>query len=399
MSRETPWAVLMCKFKDDQRGFVTIKRQDVEAMFTASDIENVVTFWRDVSYGEVDLSGSKTFGWLTLDQKQQDFKNVLATLGNDTARSAMFSWALKAASDGEIKLDSFYGVTVYMSTPTDLWGVLQGGTGQVVCDVASSLPQILQEYGHGYGIQHSRSVIDPTDYTNPFCIMSSTAFGINNDDGTSHDPRFIGHDPTFAGRNGPSGPGLCSPYMSQKGWLPDSRTQHVGSNGTRPETTILKLSALGEFGAAFPQAAIIEFDSPQSLTYFIEYRRGGWDKGINYNPIVVHQLRADKYSYFAGYIRTVTTGMTGSEATPAQPAGRWYVDAQFDLSVELLSLVDDGAAVLIRIAPAAAGRDLSVRTIANSTLGLSGAFSVKTQVLSPSESSVRDKLNFLLGQE
>jgi hypothetical protein len=84
---------------------------------------------------------------------------------------------------------------------------------------------------------------------------------------------------------------------------------------------------------------------------------------------------------------------------PAQLAGRWYVDAQFDLSVELLSLVDDGAAVLIRIAPAAAGRDLSVRTIANSTLRLSGAFSIKTQVLSPGESSVRDKLIFLLGQE
>ena len=122
MSRETPWAVLMCKFKDDQRGFVTINRQDAEAMFKAPDIENVVTFWRDVSYGEVDLSGSKTFGWLTLDQKQQDFNDALATLGNDKARSAMFSWALKAASDAEIKLDSFYGVTVYMSTPTDLWG-------------------------------------------------------------------------------------------------------------------------------------------------------------------------------------------------------------------------------------------------------------------------------------
>jgi len=187
--------------------------------------------------------------------------------------------------------------------------------------------------------------------------------------------------------------------MSQKGWLPDSRTQHVGSNGSRPETTILKLSALGEFNAAFPQAAIVEFDSPQPLTYFIEYRRGRWDKGIDYNPIVAHQFRADKYSYFAGYIRTVTTGMTGSEATPVQPAGRWYVDAQFDLSVELLSLVDDGAAVSIRIAPAAAGRDLSVRTIVNSTLGLAGAFSIKTQVLSPSESSVRDRLIFLLSQK
>ncbi len=70
-----------------------------------------------------------------------------------------------------------------------------------------------------------------------------------------------------------------------------------------------------------------------------------------------------------------------------------------DLSIEVMAVSADRSSVTIRIAPAAAAATFSVRAIANSKLRLSGAFSIKTQVLSPSESSVRDKLIFLLGQE
>ena len=392
MSRNTPWIILLCRFSDDDGSGKPQPIPYYVSLFGGDDPESIPSFWRDMTYGELDLvTGTEVSPWLTLPQKRSDHTGL-------STRKALFRWAKDAGKQAGVDFDRFYGVVAFFAVGTDLFGTQEDGP-HVVCDVLSSPAQIFQEYGHAYGLQHSRSVIDPTDYTNPFCIMSGMSFGVNNDDGTSHDPRFIDHDPTFPSRFGPSGPGLCSPYLSQAGWLPALRTRQVVSNGTHPETTILKLSALGEFGAAFPQAAIIEFGSPQSLTYFVEYRRGEWDKGIIYNPIVVHQLRADKYCYFAGYIRTVTTGMTGIGTMPAQLAGRWYVDAQFDLSVEFLSLVDDGAAVLIRIAPAAAGRDLSVRTIANSTLRLSGAFSIKTQVLSPGESSVRDKLIFLLGQE
>ncbi len=96
MSQVTPWAILLCKFQDDKRGFVTINRQNVEQMFTANNIENVVTLWRDVSYGELDLSGSKACGWLTLTQKQQEY---LATGTQSEGRRALVDWAKKAAGD------------------------------------------------------------------------------------------------------------------------------------------------------------------------------------------------------------------------------------------------------------------------------------------------------------
>ena len=392
MSRNTPWIILLCRFSDDNGSGNPKPIAFYASLFGGDDPESIPSFWRDMTYGELDLvTGTEVSPWLTLPQKRSDHTGT-------ATRGALYGWAKAAGTRVGIDFGRFYGVTAFFANGTDLFGT-KGNDPHVVCDVLSSPAQILQEYGHAYGLQHSRSVIDPTDYTNPFCTMSSTNFGINNDDGTSHDPRFVGHDPTFPSKFGPSGPGLCSPYLSQAGWLPDSRTRRVVSNGSHPETTILKLSALGEFGAAFPQAAIIEFDAPQPVTYFIEYRRGEWDKGVVYSPIVIHQRRADKMAYFAGYIRTLATGSTGIGGVPSQFAGRWYVDTQFDLSVELLSLVDDGAGVLIRIAPAAAGRNLSVRAIAGSTLGLSGAFSIKAQVLSPGESSLRDKLIFLLGRQ
>jgi hypothetical protein len=391
MPRSTPWIILLCKFSDDPGTASLQSIADYAAFFAGEDPESIPSYWRDVSYGELDLvTGTEISPWLRLPQKRSDHVGL-------STRKNLFEWAKAAGRNAGIDFDRFFGTVAFFAVQTDLFGT--SDDPHVVCDILSAPAQILQEYGHAYGLQHSRSVIDPTDYTNPFCIMSSMSFGVNNNDGTSHDARFIGHDPTFPSRFGRSGPGLCSPYLFQEGWLPPLRVRQVVSKGTHPETTLLKLSALGELGAVFPQAAIIEFDVPQSLTYFIEYRRGEWDKGVIYNPIVVHQVREDKYSYFAGYTRTVTTGMTGIGANTTQLAGRWYVDTQVDLSVEFLSLIEDGAAVLIRIAPAAAGRDLSVRAIANSTLQLSGAFSIKNQVLSPGESSVRDKLIYLLGQE
>jgi hypothetical protein len=283
-----------------------------------------VTFWEDVSYGELDLSGSEVFGWLTLDQIRSDY----------TVRDSFLeTWGKKAAADAGIDLSHHYGVVVFLNTHTDLFGQ----PNFVAADIASNLSQILQEVGHGYGLKHSRSVANPTDYQNPFCIMSGLTFGDTN--------------PTFQGKFGQSGPGLCSPLVFQAGWLPESRIVRVSTNGTSPAATELVLSPLGERNPAHPQVAMFDLTMPQAYEYFVEYRSGGWDRGLNQTAVVFHQLRPDKLAYYAGSIAT-STGFSGGGfggGTVTLPGGP-YADPQFDLSVEVLSLLDDGA-VKIRIAP------------------------------------------------
>jgi hypothetical protein len=372
MSRATPWAVLLCKFKDDQRGFITINRQDVEAMFTSNDIENIPTFWRDVSYGEIDMSGSKVFGWLTLDQKQEDYRRGGT---NDQIRSAIVALAKQTASDAGIDLASFYGVTLYMSTETDLWG----SPGTVMCDVGSSLAQILQEYGHGYGLKHSRSLAVPEDYKNPFCIMSGMDFGNT--------------EPTFTDRFGASGPLLCSPYVEAAEWFSPSQIAHLETNGTRPTLNTLRLSPLGGATRPYPQAAVFGLNVPYETTYFIEFRSGGWDRGMAQNQVVIHQRRPDGYAYFAGSIPTSVGLVNGVTLLP----GRSWLDTEFDLSVRLHTVLDQDDAIEITVGPAAAVQALSVRTIAQSKLNVTGRFSVQSQIARSNEKSLRASLLALVG--
>jgi hypothetical protein len=368
MATKTPWAILLCKFKDDvidlksfrnaakrfpfdqfgnsarailARRFdmqrpVSMKElirnisepgqvlQNEVALFTAPDIENVVTYWQDISYGELDLSGSEVFGWLTLDQNRSDY----------TIRDSFLEiWGKKAAADAGIDLSRFYGVVVFLNDATDLYGKSKF----VAADIASNFSQILQEVGHGYDLEHSRSVANPTDYQDPFCIMSGLTFG--------------GANPTFQGRFGQSGPGLCSPYVFQAGWLAESRITRVPTNGSSPVATDLVLSPLSERSPAHPQVAMFDLTVPQPYKYFVEYRSGGWDRGLNQTAVVIHQLRPDKVAYYAGSIAT-STGFSGGGfegGTVTLPGGP-YADPQFNLSVQVLSLLEDRA-VNIRIAP------------------------------------------------
>lgn len=409
MSTNTPWAILLCRFKDDvtqltsfrdaARRFpfdqfgnsarailahrfdmqppISLKElirniseptqvlQNVVTLFTALDIENVVTYWQDISYGQLDLTHSEVFGWFRLDKNKEDIAR----------RQDLVDWAKKAATDSGVDLGRFYGVVVYINVATDLWG----NSRQVVCDIASNLSQILQEVGHGYDLDHSRSVANPTDYQNPFCIMSGLTFG--------------GTNPTFQDRFGQSGPGLCSPYVFKAGWLSESRIARVTSNGRYPASTKLILSPLGETNPRHPQVAVFGLNTPQEVTYFVEYRSGGWDRGLRQNAVVIHQLRPDNFAYYAGSIATSVGFANGITLLP----GKAYVDSQFDLSVEVLSIFDDDT-IKIRIAPAAAVQTLSVRTIARTKLGIGTGFSVRNQVLQNTAISLRGRLVELLGQ-
>ena len=369
MGPATPWAILLCKFKDDKRGFVTVDLQNTKDMFVGSSTENIAAYWQDVSYGSMDFSGSKAFGWLTLDKNQSDYVGS----GRDPqGRQDLVTWARDAAKDAGYDLSSFYGVAVFMSTATDLWG----GPNNVVCDLDSAMAAILQEFGHGYGLaKHTRAVSTPTtDYTNPICVMSAMTFG--------------GSDPTYSGPFGASGPLLCSPYVDIAGWLAPNRIHAIPMAGQRPKLTTLRLSPLGERKPAFPQVARFDFDRPYPAAYYVEYRFGGWDAGLPQALVALHQRRPDGYCYYAGSIPASNGFRDGKTLLP----GRSWTDPDFDLSVRLDRILDSGESVEITIGPRSAVQPLSVRQIAAAKLNLRGALSVRHQVLQAGDTSLEKRL-------
>src|SRR6266404_5364089 len=70
---KTPWAILVCRFNDKQDALFTI--QDYQTMFSAVGVGSscMVDYFRDISHQMLDLSGSKVFGPIVLDQKRADY--------------------------------------------------------------------------------------------------------------------------------------------------------------------------------------------------------------------------------------------------------------------------------------------------------------------------------------
>jgi hypothetical protein len=163
---QTPWAILLCKFKDDAREPYT--RQRFEELFTSSGSGkfNMVDYFRDMSHGVQDLSGSEVFGWFTLDQNSSEYTG---SGPNPQGRTDLIMWARQKAIDNNIDLSQFFSVVVCTNVPeTDLFG----GPDGVVCDdgrwdpkgewefdgMSSLSPSTLgQEMGHVYGLNHSRT--------------------------------------------------------------------------------------------------------------------------------------------------------------------------------------------------------------------------------------------------
>lgn len=392
--QNVPWLIIRCKFKDDPAITDTFPTEHYAALFTASDIENVLTYFRDISYGEINMEGSEVTPWLTLDGHYTAKEGGEGQPGK--GRRELIAKAKQAAIDAGNNLGRFFGVAINLDRGMDLFGSAEH---YAVCDTLSSLSQISQEVGHGFGLEHSRAVANPTDYENPFCIMSGMRFG--EDLSIPGNPSITFPSPTFIGRFGDSGPGLCSPLLFKAGWLTENRIVHVTCNGRTPAPTVITLSPLGEMNPHHPQVVMFNFNTPQDVMYFVEYRAGGWDRGLVQNSVVVHQHRPDGIAYYAGSIGTSTRIGTGASDDFTLLPGTSYIDPMFDLSVLLLSTIDnDGehGSVKIKIASAAAAGSLSVRAIARAKLDIANGISIKSKILQNGSTSVRESLVELLSR-
>ena len=216
---QSPWAVLLCKFKDDDSE--PYGRQRYEDLFTSSGVGklNMVDFFRDMSHGVLDLSGSQVFGWYTLDKNRSEYTGSGV---NPQGRNDLIAWARQAAIDDLTKHGPFFSVVVCMNVSTDLFG---GGSGVVCHDdrapgngMSSLSPSLLgQEMGHVYGLNHSRADGSTADYMDPWDVMSTA-----NTTRMAPHPHFTDLDvrgnPIFR-----AGPGLNAANMWGRSWLDESR--------------------------------------------------------------------------------------------------------------------------------------------------------------------------------
>ena len=344
--KQTPWAILLCKFKDDQSDPpVADFIPRCQKLFTSAGAGtyNTVQYFQDMSHGKLDLSGSRVFDWLTLDAKVSDLVSgaVPEPPGwNSPARRAkMMTLAKLAAKRAGIRLDQYYGVILVFNIAV---GAPQGGawTGGlpargVFCDWryvwANGTETFGQEMGFGYGLDASRQDGSTEDYRDMW-------------DGMSAGKTFWARDPNYAAR----GPGLNAWNMRGRRWLDESRVWHAPRQSF---SQVLQLRPLhrrdlpGALAAELPP-----FDGPDGHSrYLVEFRaKEGWDSAIPRSAILVHRFEGGIKQFLGSHSYL----MSGTKGQPDLVAGDEFTSqgaGQPDLRVEVLSIDDYQRLATVRL--------------------------------------------------
>ena len=283
----TPWAILLCRFNDDTSAEIYPRQRFDEIFTTAGHGKfNMVDYFRDVSHGHVDLSGSRVFppstGWYRLTQKTSDY------LGPNTpihGRSALLAWARAAAAANNDDLTAFFNIVVVTNPPADLYGGLAGvatGDARNPLNGMTSLSASMlgQEMAHGYGLDHARMEGSLANYADRFDIMS-TARALMAPHAV-YTERDVRGNPIFR-----IGPGLNAASMHAVGWLDPGRVWTAGSV-TGAQTVQLR---------PLHRPDLPGFLCARVNDFFIEFRMNeGWDAGFPQPLVLVHDY-FDGHSY------------------------------------------------------------------------------------------------------
>jgi Metallo-peptidase family M12B Reprolysin-like len=248
----TPWLVLLCKTFDQLQEPQTTSYYSTFFTPAGAGQSGMFDYWRDVSYGQVNLAGSQVLGWYTTgkttaqvaaDSRPQKLKDCF-----DTAKAANPN--LSGSLSGK------YGVIAVYNTILGTGDSGAAGNGKAPLDGGSYAQIVLEpwalyptfvahEMGHGYGLDHSFDTVlnscggAPGEYCDAWDVMSAMSFGnLSQRSPTFETPTFetpwTAPDPNVCGvfpggLCGPAGPGLKGPNLDALGWVPDARIARIPS--------------------------------------------------------------------------------------------------------------------------------------------------------------------------
>jgi hypothetical protein len=173
----TRWAVLLCKFSDDNTE--PHPQQFYRDFFseTGAGQGGLYDYWKTMSYGNIDLSGSSVYGWYTLPYTSAELNNLGGP--QPTGRAQKIQACVDTAMNdpafpASTIFSYYYGIAVMWNNPGQTWGGQQtiamhgwgfNGSlfgwgwrtmGAVALNAdAWQLAPAAHELGHGYGLPHS----------------------------------------------------------------------------------------------------------------------------------------------------------------------------------------------------------------------------------------------------
>src|SRR4051794_848503 len=178
-----PLVVVLCNFSDAPNTPVTVAQ--VEKMFNESGAGTggAFDYWKQVSYNQLDLTGTVVKGWYTVDKTVAEWQ---AKEGGGGNRQEIFN-DCATKGDPDIDYSKFTGVVVLTSQangtedlfgagpPTTINGNSYPNLGVMLASYNAEFDGVLHESGHAFRFNHSRK-ITPTpgqpDYGDLYDVMS-----------------------------------------------------------------------------------------------------------------------------------------------------------------------------------------------------------------------------------
>jgi hypothetical protein len=278
-----PWAIVLCKFSDLPAE--TQPPQYYRELFTENGTGGMCDYWRTVTCGAFDLTGSRVFGWFTMSHASADVHS-LAFPGQ---RSTLVQWGMDAAHANGVDLSPFRTVLVVHN-----YGVDHGwaGNGLVLVHHDPLLCEygfISHEMGHGHGLPHSFAANPDFEYGDSWDVMSfaTTTFQFPI---------------AFNGTQGSATVGLNARNLEALGAVPAGRSWSAPGPDFSSSVTLDPLSEplLGSHGqliARIPPAATRPA-RPSGSTFLVEFhRKAGWDQAIPEDSVSVREVRSNGFSY------------------------------------------------------------------------------------------------------
>jgi len=349
VSGSQPWVSVMCKFPD-----VSDEPKNLsyfQGMFdnTPGRLDH---YWRELSYGIIDIAGSTAAGWVELPENQTHYVPdpgsgcLDGDSTNDADLGALFA-DCTAAADALVDFSNggnpYVGINLMFNS--DLDGCAWGGGWSATLDGVSKVWRVTweppwgynnvcvmaHEMGHGFGLPHSNNWDnDGWPYDNSWDVMSDSW-------------SWAGSDSTY----GTIGKHTISYHKADiLGWVNASETFEPESDSTT--SIIIDDLAL----ATTSHYRMARIPIPDSLRYYTVETRGWtgiYDASLPGEAVIIHEVDPQRTEPAWAYDAAEPPAGTSAEEGSMWRVGETFTDATAKISVSIDSQTPDGFALTISV--------------------------------------------------